>query len=65
MLTVGVRVTTPDGTGIITSMRAFGLHGEPGIVVQLDGWNGGCKVFLLAEVVEIQPTADSRDRTGV
>lgn len=65
MLSTGARVTTPAGEGVIASMRALGLHGEPGVFVQLDGWNGGGKVFLLAEVTEIQLVSDRRDRTGV
>ena len=64
MLTVGVRVTTPTGTGVITSMRAFGLHGEPGIVVQLDGWNGGCRVFQTSEVEELsEPIKEAKKRS--
>ncbi len=65
MLTVGDRVTTPAGTGVIASTRALGLRGEAGVFVMIDGWRGGGRVFLWGEVEKLPEPVKVNEKRGV
>jgi len=64
MFSVGDRVTTPAGMGVIASTRALGLHGEEGVFVIIDGWRGGGQVFMIGEVEKLPEPVKADKKRG-